>query len=260
MASNGLVANAAKTVFMILNKTRSDAENELAKSIEVDGAIIQASAETNLLGVNIQEDQGWSEHFKGPKGLLGALNKRTFAIRRIANQIPKKNVIKVVQSLWMSKLRYGLQLCNKVRLNESDPTGEHMRSTQIAQNKMIRMVENVSLKEHIKSADMLKKNNLLSVNQLAAQIKITEAWKSINVPDYSIHLENNQAKRQTNDRTVRSTTIKLWKDDTKFKSAESSFLRDAARIWNQIPISIKNAPTIGRAKTEILKYCKTLPM
>ena len=57
MASNGLVANADKTVFMILNKTRAESENELSKSIEEDGTKILASSETNLLGVNIQENQ-----------------------------------------------------------------------------------------------------------------------------------------------------------------------------------------------------------
>ena len=84
-----------------------------------------------------------------------------------------------------------------------------MRATQVAQNKMIRMVENVSLKDHIKSADMLTKNGLLSVNQLAAQIKITEAWKSLNIENYSVKMENNQLNRQTNDRSVRPNTVKL---------------------------------------------------
>ena len=134
-----------------------------------------------------------------------------------------------------------------------------MRATQVAQNKMIRMVENVSLKDHIKSADMLTKNGLLSVNQLAAQIKITEAWKSLNIENYSVKMENNQLNRQTNDRSVRPNTVKLWKEDTRVKSAESSFIRDAARLWNQIPSQISDAKTLGMAKTQILKYCKSLP-
>ena len=80
-------------------------------------------------------------------GLISALNKRTFTIRRVANQIPKEKLIKVVQSLWMSKLRYGLQLCNKVRINEEEMSNQNMKSTQIAMNKMVRMVEGASLKE-----------------------------------------------------------------------------------------------------------------
>ena len=104
MASNGLVANAAKTVFMILNRTRAELVEEKFKSLIVDGAKIEASSHTKLLGVEIQDDHVWNEHFNGKNGLINALNKRTFNIRRIANQIPKNQVIKVVQSLWMSKL------------------------------------------------------------------------------------------------------------------------------------------------------------
>ena len=66
-------------------------------------------------------------------------------IRRIANQIPKKKVLNVVHSLWMSRLRYGLQLCNKVRVQEEDKSSQNMKSVQIAMNKMVRMLDGVSL-------------------------------------------------------------------------------------------------------------------
>ena len=92
-------------------------EQEEELSIKVGNSLVKRSCSTNLLGVTIEENQGWKEHFNNT---INALNKRTFAIRRIAAQIPHKNIIKVVQSLWMSKLRYGLQLCNRVRLTEND--------------------------------------------------------------------------------------------------------------------------------------------
>ena len=82
----------------------------------------------------------------------------------------------------------------------------------------------------------------------------------MNVDDYSVKLENNQLNRSTHDRSVRPTTIKQWKEDTRVKSAENSFLRDAPRLWNQVPSQIKEAKTMGTAKTQILKYCKSLPM
>ena len=106
MAANGLVANATKTVFMILNRTKAEMEDVNLNSIIVDGVKIQASTHTKLLGVEIQDNQAWTEHFKGKNGLISSLDKRTFAIRRIANQIPNEQVMKIVQSLWMSKLRY----------------------------------------------------------------------------------------------------------------------------------------------------------
>ena len=123
MASNGLAANQNKTVFMLLNMKKHAAKNQEEEqeeelSIKVGNRLVKRSCSTNLLGVTIEENQGWKEHFNNT---INALNKRTFAIRRIAAQIPHKNIIKVVQSLWMSKLRYGLQLCNRVRLTKNDP-------------------------------------------------------------------------------------------------------------------------------------------
>ena len=75
----------------------------------------------------------------------------------------------------MSKLRYGLQLCNQVRTQPEDTLNANMKAAQTTQNKMIRMVEGVSLKEHILSKTLLTKHNLPSVNQLAGEIKLIEA-------------------------------------------------------------------------------------
>ena len=44
----------------------------------------------------------------------------------------------------------------------------------------------------------------------------------------------------------------------KNKTAEESFVRDARRIWNNVPQEIIEAPTIGTANSKIRKYCKTL--
>ena len=133
--------------------------------------------------VTIEENQRWKEHFNNT---INALNKRTFALRKIAAQIPHKNIIKVVQSLWMSKLRYGLQLCNRVRLTENDPKNTSMMALQVAQNKMLRMMNGSSLKDHITTSSLLEKFNLPSVNQLAAEIKINRSKDKL-----CITLENN---------------------------------------------------------------------
>ena len=61
----------------------------------------------------------------GEKGLLKALNQRLFAIRRIANHIPKDKLRQVAISRWMSKARYGLQLTHKVRMTEEDKKQRH---------------------------------------------------------------------------------------------------------------------------------------
>ena len=42
----------------------------------------------------------------------------------------------------MSKLRYGLQFLSQVRTSQADPVNQNMKSVQVAQNKMLRMLEN----------------------------------------------------------------------------------------------------------------------
>ena len=151
----------------------------------------------------------------------------------------------------MSKLRYGLQLCNQVRLKPDDPTNCLIDSVQVEQNKMLRMLDRVSIKDHVTTISMLKKYNLPSVNQLAAQIKLVEAWKSQNIEQYSLKLEPNNPDRTEMERVIRPSSIKLWKDDAKTLAAKLSFSQDSARLWNIIPDSIKQASSLYIAKKEI---------
>ena len=212
---------------------------------------------TKLLGVTIDERQKWKEQIND---LTNALNKRTFAIRRISNQLPKNEVLKVVQCLWMAKLRYSLQLCNQVRTKSEDPSNLQMDAVQVAQNKMLRMLDWITLKDHVSSQSLLQKYKLLSVNQLAAQIKLVEAWKSINRDNYPLKLEPNYPDRANTQRELRPGSVKTWKDDAKSVAAKVSFSRDAAKLWNNAPEVIKSAQSLNIAKKEIKSYCSLLPM
>ena len=258
MASNGLVANQSKTVFMVLNMKKQCDKLLAEQGISIGGITVKPDNQTKLLGMSIENNQGWNEHFNGPMGLINALNKRTFAIRRIKEQIPLKNTMRVVQSIWMSKLRYGLQLCNKVRTSPEDPINKNMQSAQVAQNKMMRMLNGSSKTDHISIKSLLEKFNLPSVNQLSAEIKITEAWKIMHVTDYPITLDRNNPSRETGDRMVRDSTTRQWKEDAKYKNSRESFCIDTAKLWNKVHLDIKNAENINIAKTKIKAFCKTL--
>ena len=49
MAANGLVANAKKTVFMLLNLSKSEAEKEITKEILIVDCKVTRSNSTKLL-------------------------------------------------------------------------------------------------------------------------------------------------------------------------------------------------------------------
>ena len=133
-----------------------------------------------------------------------------------------------------------------------------MENVQVAQNKMLRMLDRVSLKEHVTTISLLNKYNLPSVNQLAAQIKLTEGWKIQHIDHYPLTLELNNPNRMTGERVIRNSSIKVWKDDAKTKAAKLSFSRDSARLWNNASDTIKNAPSLNTAKKEIKSFCDTI--
>ena len=56
-----------------------------------------------------------------------------------------------------------------------------MQAAQEAQNKMLRLLDNSTLADRKSTVELLNNANMLSVNQLAASIKMTEAWKSCNI-------------------------------------------------------------------------------
>ena len=124
---------------------------------------------------------------------------------------------------------------------------------------MLRMLDRVSLKEHIPSTVLREKYGLPSVNQLAAEIKILEAWKSINVDNYPFQMELANPERNTQGRSIRETTEKKWDDLTHSKASELSCSKDIAKLWNITPQAIKNAKTLNCAKTAIKVYCRSLP-
>ena len=164
-------------------------------------------------------------------------------IRRISRIIPRNRLINIVHSLWLSKLRYGLQLCLKVRLTEEDKTSNAAKAIQKTQNRMMRAINRTKIKDRVSVKHMLEKFNLLSVNQMAAKIKLLEVWKMVN----------------TEGSPLRQKSNRVFDDNCRLKNSELSFHIDAARVWNAAPSEIRNATSLNIAKTEAIKFCKSLP-
>ena len=87
-----------------------------------------------------------------------------------------------------------------------------------------------------------------------------EVWKSINVTNYPIQLEKNKKSALDNERILRPGSSMVWKEDARKKIAKESFSRNAAKVWNQAPVTVKNATTLGLAKSAIKLHCLTLPI
>ena len=74
-------------------------------------------------------------------------------------------------------------------MNNLDPENGLIDDIQLIQNKLARWLNGVSVKDKKRSRDLLKNINMLSVNQINAQVKLTEMWKAHNVENYPLKLE-----------------------------------------------------------------------
>ena len=94
------------------------------------------------------------------------------------------------------------------------PENENMKVIQRTQNALLRVLTGKKLTDQVRVKDMLEDCNMLLVNQMAAQVKIAEIWKLINIPDYPIKME----RRSKEDRKM--TTRSAKRGDVVIKGAK----------------------------------------
>ena len=134
----------------------------------------------------VDDDQSWTSQITGAGGMISSMNSRLFIIKRLSASISKNRLRRIVDSLYTSKVRYGLQLLGKVRLSDEDPTNGLLAKLQVTQNKMARFLNNSKISDKISNKEIFSKSNMLSVNQLNCQIKLTEVWKSLHNQNYPL--------------------------------------------------------------------------
>ena len=107
MASNGLVANASKTSFIIIGD--NSIQNQ---SIKIGQAQVVQEHSAKLLGMSFSDDLQWKQHINKT---ISALNSRLYLIMRLKNKLGLSSLKRIADSIYNSKLRYGIHLCGKVR-------------------------------------------------------------------------------------------------------------------------------------------------
>ena len=172
---------------------------------------------------------------------------RLFAIRRLKNHISKKALFKVVDGIFTSKIRYGIQLFGKMRRCEEDPLNEDFEHIQKIQNKMMRIITGTKLQDRVSTKTLLSLTNCISVNQINAQIKIQEVWKALNIENYPLKIE----KHNVNDimAATRACTSGKLIEMGKSIITQKTYKNDAIKLWNSLHKHVQTCTT----HSEILK-------
>ena len=125
---------------------------------------------------------------------------------------------------------------------------------------MVRLIKNVKISDKQATSDLLKRVNMLSVNQIHGQIKLTEIWKVVINKECPLNVI--KMKDVVPDRTLRSknkTENKLLESGLLVNS-KKTFINDGVKLWNRCPTSIRQCDTLASAKKKIKNFVCTMPI
>ena len=147
-----------------------------------------------------------------------------------------------------------LNMMEGQRTMAEDVKKKELESLQKSQNNLLRTLENVRIKDKVSIKSMLDKNKMPTINQMHAQVKLTEMWKSVNYKNYPLNIGKLQPAN--NGRESRGVTAgKLIEPATL-----NTFVCNATRLWNNNPGSIKESKSISVAKKAIKTFCQSPPV
>ena len=121
-----------------------------------------------------------------------------------------------------------------------------------------RLLNGNSLLDKIPTTKIFKDLNIPSVNQINAQTKLLQVWKSQQSETFPIQwVRRNEAIQ---DRRTRASKENLVTEYVGGHTLMATFISDAARVWNLAPESIKNCTSLLMAKKRIKEFSLTLPI
>ena len=124
---------------------------------------------------------------------------------------------------------------------------------------MFRFLNKTRISDKIRTTVIMENLNLLSINQLNDQIKLTETWKALN-NDKVNPINSLKITQKVGQRNSRSATNGNLVEPGTSCLAKQTFINDSARVWNRAPQSIRICSSLYSAKKEIKKFVKTLPV
>lgn len=129
LESHKLKLNLAKTKILLVDKHRDNLSHHFI-GINFKCQLIKREKSIKYLGLTIDEKINWSQHIEQIKNRLGAL---AFAMYRMKNTIPSKQLWNIYHAHFMSHINYLNPIWNKC-------AAYHMNEIQRTQNKILKTI------------------------------------------------------------------------------------------------------------------------
>lgn len=246
MASNLLVINPSKTCVMIKPMKPEDQIRE----VKIGKQDIEVEKDGKLLGLTVSDDLSWALHVSE---LAKTIGQRVFIIRRLKETLPVTHLIKVGEALINSKIRYGIAVYGSIQLTEEEPKTWPMKRLQVLQNNLMRIVLGKKKSDCVSVRFLLQQTGYLSINQLSTYHTLQEMFCILNTNSVpSIKEEFIKV-----DNVVHNTRLgekDLLKLPMAKKKRNGGFIHKGVKIWNALPLVIRQAPSKNRFSEEVKSW------
>ena len=238
-ATNDLVCNPGKTAFFLISPTRRKVKQKFF--IQLDGQKIEETENERMLGVILQNDLKWDQHYKK---MRKRINLGLHQLKLVASCLDEKTLKTVSEGLIMSHIRYCLSVfgASFARLYNDCPRSLMLTELQRAQNKMIRIIYGLKLSNKVSTRDLLRRNGSLSINQMTVYTILLDLWKAknFNIEPIMRHFKERTAVRFSNEYLIQPD--------------QGRFHYIATKAWSLASKRLRNTNLIKVAETEAREF------
>lgn len=167
MVANKLAANEIKTAALFIRPTNQTCYSPI--KLKLGTKLITKTKVENLLGISISSDLKWHVQIRS---LSQSLYHRLFIIQRLKQILTRKQLIRTATALFISKLRYCMEIYWPVRISENDPLPLDIQPINTIYNKLLRVITNKRLGDKISIRSMLNSIGWPSINQLCVKTRL----------------------------------------------------------------------------------------
>lgn len=237
--SNDMYVNIPKTVYMTLGSRQNLSRIEQIE-LFLENEIIQNVKQQKLLGVIIDNTLSWD---KQVDSVCINISRRISLLKLLSKYIDIPNMKLYYNSYILPIIDYGCLIwgrCTKINI---------LRILKL-QKRAARII----LKADIMTPSniMFKELNWLTFPQRVQYHSNTMVYKALNelAPEYISDIFIKVSDSHT--RTLRSTDNDLLRiPSSKTNFFENSFTISASKLWNQLPLDIRNSPSQSAFKTSL---------
>ena len=239
---NSLLLNPDKTKLLVIGVPQLT-KTLPTLSVTLMGKKIEPVTTAKDLGIYIDKSLNYNDHINK---ISSSCIYKLIMINRISYLLDRKSLLPLIHSFVFNKLLY----CSSVWSNTSK---KNIKKLQLLQNFAARIVLGLRKYDHI--SDGLKTLGWLDINQKLKFNDCVMMYKCLNKSAPAYLSQRFKKRSQIHSRTTRNCNdLELSK--CRLATRQRSFSFRGAKIWNELPKSIREATSLNTVKKNLLNLFK----